>query len=248
MAKVKSIIQLKGTIGDTNFYTRKGVNLARKAGGGFNSEAIKTKASMERVRENGSEFGRCMKSVQLFKMGLNPFLCSFKDGTLHERLVSLFTKLKDVDTAAARGSRTVEGGLQTAAGQELLNGYLLTSGAGLEGLLRAPFHFDWDTGFRIPDFDGKGVSFPASATHLALRTGYLTLDFEQRLFSFGSSELVYVSTDTLGTVSIPAPALAPAEGVRVGVVMARFVQELNGAFYPLKNEKSVVLEVVGCGM
>ncbi len=246
MAKVKSIVQLKGTIGDTNFYIRKGVPLARSAGGGFNGEAIKTKDSMLRVRENGSEFGKCMKSVRFFKMGLNPFLCSFKDGTLHERLVSLFTKIKDLDFNSERGARTVYSGLQTAAGQQLLNGYLLTSGARLEGLLRSPFHFDWTMGFSIPDFEGKSVSFAVGATHLALRIGHLTLDFEHTIFSFGSSDTVYLSPTAVGTVVIPAPALVDAEGIRVGIVLARFVQEMNGEFYLLKNEKSVVMQVVSC--
>ena len=135
MAKVKGIIQLKGTIGDINFYTRKGVALSRKAGGGFNGKAIKTKDSMVRVRENGSEFKGCMQSVQFFKMGLQPFLFRFKDGSLHERLVSLFTKLKDLDLVSARGSRTVFGGLQNLAGQGLLKNYVLTSGSRLEDVL-----------------------------------------------------------------------------------------------------------------
>jgi hypothetical protein len=246
MAKVKGIIQLNGTIGDINFYTRKGVSLARKAGGGFTGEAIRTKESMVRVRENGSEFKGCMQSVQFFKMGLQSFLCTFKDGTLHQRLVQLFTQLKDLDLVAARGSRTVYGGLQSAAGQKLLNGYLLTSGAGLKDLLRHNIHFDWTTGFSIPDFEGKRLSFPAGATHLALRIGYLSLDFENVSSSFAATETAYLSPTAIGAVSIPTPALVAAEGIQVGVVFARFVQELNGVYYPLKNEKSVVLEVVSC--
>jgi len=81
VAKVKSIIALNGTLGGINFYKRKGVPVARQAGGGFNGEAIKTKASMVHVRENGSEFKGCMQTVQFFKMGLQLFLSTFKDGT-----------------------------------------------------------------------------------------------------------------------------------------------------------------------
>jgi hypothetical protein len=245
MAKVKGIIKLKGTIGGINYYTLNGETIAREAGGGFNGEAIKTKDSMVRVRENGSEFKGCMQSVHFFKLGLQPFLRRFKDGTLHQRLVSLFTKLKDLDLVSVRGSRTVYGGLQTTAGQELLKNYLLSSGSRLNGVLHQKVVFDWATGFSIPDFEGKRVSFSGGATHLALQIGYLTLDFENRTSSFGSSETVYLSPTDIGTVAIPAPALDAAEGMRVGVVLARFVQELNGEFYPLKNENSVVLEVVG---
>ena len=115
MAKVKSIIALNGTIGDINFYKRKGVLLARTAGGGFNGEAIRTKASMVRVRENGSEFKGCMQTVQFFKQGLQPFLSTFKDGTLHQRLVSLFTRNQ---------------GFGSGSGSWLANGFWWTANGG----------------------------------------------------------------------------------------------------------------------
>jgi hypothetical protein len=247
MAKVKGIIELKGTIGDINFYNRKGVPCSRKAGGGFNGVAIKTKDSMVRVRENGSEFRGCMQSVQFFKRGLTPFLRSFKDGTLHERLVSLFTKIKDLDLVSGRGLRTVYNGLQNPIGQGLLQNYLLTSGLRLDGILHQKVVFDWAAGFSIPDFKGKSVSFPGGATHLGLQVGYMSLDFENVTSSFGCSEVVYLGRTDVGTIVLPAPALAEAEaeGLKVGVVFAQFVQEVNGVFYPLKHEGSVVMEVIG---
>lgn len=246
MAKVKSIVKLQGTIGALNFYFRKGVPLVRTAGGGFNGDAIKTKDSMVRVRENGSEFKGCMQTVRFFKLGLQPFLCTFKDGTLHQRLVSLFTKIKNGDLLAVRGSRTVFGGLQTTAGRQLLRNYLLSSGSRLEKVLHQKVLFDWTSGFSLTDFDGGRVSFPNGGTHLALRVGYLTFDFAHYDSAFVATDTVYLTSTDTGTVFIPSPTLATAEGMQVGVVLAQFVQELNGQFYPLKNENSVVLEVIGC--
>ena len=121
--------------------------------------------------------------------------------------------------------------MQTAAGLQLLASYLLTFSAGLQDLLRHKIHFNWTTGFSIPDFEGKRVSFPAGATHLALRIGYLSLDFENFTSSFVATETVYLSPTAIGTVAIPAPTLVDAEGIRVGLVLARFVQELNGEVY-----------------
>lgn len=246
MAKVKSIVGLQGTIGGLNFYLRKGVPLVRTAGGGFNGDAIKTKDSMVRVRENGSEFKGCMQTVRFFKQGLQTFLCTFKDGTLHQRLVSLFIQIKNEDLVAARGLRTVFGGLQTMAGQRLLKNYLLSSGSRLDGILKHKVLFDWESGLSIPDFDAAVVHFAGGATHLALRVGYLTFDFEHYTSSFGSADTVYISPEAAGTVLIPAPTLSPSEGIKVGVVLAQFVQEMNGQFYPLKNEQSVVMEILSC--
>jgi hypothetical protein len=199
---------------------------------------------MVRVRENFSEFRGCMQSVQFFKRGLNPFLRSFKDGRLHERLVSLFTKLKDLDLVSGRGLRTVSNGLQNPVGQGLLQNYVMTSGSRLDGVLHQKVVFDWAAGFSIPDFEGKAVSFPGGATHLGLQVGYMSLDFENLTSSFDSSEMVYLVRNDVGTVVLPAPALVAAEGLKVGVVFAQFVQEVNGVFYPLKHEGSVVMEVV----
>ena len=247
MAKVKSIVKLQGTIGGLNFYFRKGVPLVRTAGGGFNGDAIKTRESMVRVRENGSEFKGCMQTVRFFKLGLQPFLCTFKDGTLHQRLVSLFTKIKNEDLLAVRGSRTVFGGLQTTAGQLLLRNYLLSSGSRLDEVLHQKVLFDWTSGFSLPDFDGGRVSFPGGATHLALRVGYLSFDFAHYDSSFDATDTVYLAPTNTGSVFIPAPTLAAAAGIQVGVVLSQFVQEVNGQFYPLKNEQSLVLEVLGIG-
>jgi hypothetical protein len=244
MAKVKGIIKLKGTFGGVNFYQLNGETIARQAGGGFTSEAIHTKNSMVRVRENFSEFKGCMQSVQFFKQGLHSFLSTFKDGTLHLRLVSLFTKLKDLDLVSARGSRTVYGGLQNPAGQELLQHYLLTSGSRLEILLHQKVLFDWTTGMSIPNFDAGKVSFPSGATHLGLQMGYLTYDFDKYTSSSHFSEMQYLTTKEIGAIHFTTPIQTETEGLKVAVVFARFVQEMNGQYYPLKNEKSVVLEVV----
>jgi hypothetical protein len=108
--------------------------------------------------------------------------------------------------------------------------------------------FDWTSGCSLPDFEGKRISFPAGATHLGLGIGYLSLDFENYTSSFVATETVYLSPTAIGAVIIPATTLIEAEGIRVGVVLARFVQELNGEFYPLKNEKSVALEVVSVNL
>ncbi len=76
MAKVKSLIELKGTLSGLNFYTRQGVAVVRAAGGGFNGDAIRTKPSMLHVRENGN--GELLyTSSSFFKQG-ESFFGEFK--------------------------------------------------------------------------------------------------------------------------------------------------------------------------
>lgn len=116
MARQKGIIKLSGTIGDINFYTAKVKSYARKAGGGFNGKAIKTKESMQRVRENGSEFGHCSRVKRKLLEAFRPYVVKRERG-FHGKCMSLFLKLKSLDQDSNRGHRKVDKGLQTAEGR-----------------------------------------------------------------------------------------------------------------------------------
>lgn len=243
MAKVNSILQIEGTLAGITFYQRKGVWIARKAGGGFNGKAIKTKASMVRVRENGSEFGRCMKSVKLFKNALLPLLQLVKDPERHAALVRLFTQIKDTDTLSVRGERSVAVGLQSEVGKALLHHYVFGKGKDLTGLLHCDFHFDFDHGLLLKNI--TTIPFPKGATELEIRLLYTTVSFSEWLFETSTVSLVSVSPAFSGNLPIPAPALPSIEGVTVAVVAVRFMQEVNGSVVPLLEQQHTVLQVVG---
>jgi hypothetical protein len=246
MARQKGIIKITGTLDGLNFYSRLGVPLIRKAGGGFQSEAIKTKPSMVRVRENGSEFKICMTSVKHFKIGLQPITNQFKDTFLHQRLVQLFTKIKLLDTVSARGQRTVGIGLENEAGKNLLNRYVLTSGNSLDAVLRQGFEVDWSlSGFRIAAFDVAAVRFPKGVTHVQLQTGYMVFDFTTFTPVFTKS-----ASMTLSKAAATAPlelgisALPIGAGTKIVVVYLQFMQEVNGTMCLMKELKTRGLEVV----
>ena len=249
MARQKGIIVIKGTIDGLNFYVRSGQALVRKAGGGFNGDAIKKKATMVRVRENGSEFGGCMRVTQHFKRALRPLLVLFKDGTMHYRLVQLFTQIKDCDVVSERGKRRVGGGLLTELGKERLRGYLFTPGFDLQKVLKQSFRFEWGlSGFCIDSFSVSKVGFPKGASHMELIVCWLVFDFEGFDYEFHQSDVVLIGKDYSGsTLEIPPVALPEGNGVKVGVVFLRFVQEVNGVVYPMKEVEHVVLEVVYVG-
>lgn len=126
MATQKGIIKLEGTIDGINFYFRKGKAVARKAGGGFNGKAIKTKDSMVRVRENGIEFGAVSKIKRLFRVSVAEALVAFNDGTLHGRMMKLLQEIKVLDAVSERGKRSVSLGLKTAVGKQLFSNFLFT--------------------------------------------------------------------------------------------------------------------------
>ena len=107
MAKQKGLIQFEGTIGCINFYFRKGKAVARKSGGGFNVKAIKTKASMVRVRENGSEFGAASRAKKLLRLSIQESSLHSNDATSHIRMMTLVEDIKVYYLISQRGKRSV---------------------------------------------------------------------------------------------------------------------------------------------
>lgn len=246
MARQNGIVVLTGTIGGLNFYSRKGEAFVRKAGGGFDGVAIKKKASMVRVRENGSEFGGCTKAVRQFKTALHPLLSLVKDGSGHNRLVQLFSRIKNLDEVSVRGRRHVHQGLLSVLGRETLLGYVITPGPGLEAVLLHAFEFGWGAaGFTIPNFLPSKLAFPKGATHLELQSGSLVIDFEQRHHSFaGSVPFIIAKTAEVTSVQLAPDPIPEGNGFRIGVVFLRFMQEINGVLYPFKEVPYTVMEVV----
>ena len=246
MAKVSGIIQIEGTLSGITFYKRKGVWVARKAGGGFNGKAIKTKASMVRVRENGSEFGRCMKSVQLFKKALAPLLLLVRDTDRHARIVSLFTKIKNCDVVSERGSRSVVEGLQQELGRELLTNYLLTKGKDLSSFFATGYLFEWETGIRFYNLDGNHLFFPKGAHFIEIQLMYATIDFENQQYEMSSCVKEIIGKDFQGDLLLPKPDfVSEMNGVLVACVSMRYMQEINTELHPLLEQQHSVIQILG---
>ena len=241
MAKYTGIIELKGTIGEINFYKRLGVALSRKAGGGFNGQTIKTKASMARVRENGTEYGRCMKDVQFFKRALQPYLATVKDGTLHQRLASLFAKIKNEDLISPRGQRNIATALQTEQAFALLRGYTLTASKSFQEIVQQPYILDWNNGLQMPNFKLNNILFPSGATHLELSLGWLNIDFANQTQQLNSVSVV-LNKDTT-TFSPLCPECPTGNGLNMMVLQYAFFQEVNKQRYRLNANDAVGIEI-----
>lgn len=247
MAKQEGIVQIVGTLGGINFYKRKGVAIARKAGGGFTREAIKNKPSMQRVRENSNEFGRCSKVKKEFRLGLLPFLIAVKDGDLHGRMMRLFQQIKVLDTVNARGNRTVAQGMTTAMGRKLLKDFDFTPQCSLLQMLPGNAQFDWDT-FRyvVTDFTIQDIVFPKGTTHVGLQMGLLCFDFdtlESTLYQ--SDDFIMNKNFTENTFTLELNELPTAAGVKIAVLGLQFYQEVEGELYPFNTQQAIGVSILG---
>ncbi|NHN27736.1 hypothetical protein FIA58_018800 [Flavobacterium jejuense] len=242
MAKGKSVFQVKGTLNGLNFYVLDGKQVVRTAGGGFNGDAIKTKASMVRVRENSTEFKTCMHSVSLFKKALQPHLNVLKDGKLHQRLVSSFTKLKALDPISERGNRHFVKGLLTPDGKKMFTGLVLTHGKSLLTTLRHHYSFSFTNGLLLSAYTGKKLFLDTNATHFELVLRYITIGLENEDYSFEDSEPIFLDKNFSGNVALVLAPPVTSDNVVVAVIIGRFFKEVNGKLYGLE---SGVLEIIG---
>ena len=247
MARQEGIVRFVGTLGGINFYKRKGVAVARKAGGGFTREAIKNKPSMQRVRENSSEFGRCSTVKKAFRLGLLPFLHAVKDGGLHGRMMRLFQQIKVLDTVNTRGKRTVAQGMTTAMGRKLLRDFAFTPACSIPKTLGGNAAFDWDNyRYVATDFYLQYVTFPTGASHVGLQLGLLCFDFDTLVSTLSTSDHFFMNKEfTANTFTLELTELPTATGVQIVVLGMQFYQEVEGELYALHSQHFVGLEVLG---
>lgn len=242
MARQKGLIHFVGTLNGINFYFRKVVPVARKAGGGFNGSSIKRKPSMARIRENNSEFGTASSAKKLFKDSLLPFLGKTKDSILQGQLMQLFMKIKDCDAFSDRGKRNVSLGIESTESKKLLEEFNFTN-------LVLPYsngYFDILTStFTIINFEVKQLKFPKSASHLKLQLGIISLNFETKKSSlFVSYPTLITKKTSVESITLTVGAPEDLTNTRVALLYYSYAQELNDEFYDLKDKTAYGIKIL----
>ncbi|OAD92639.1 hypothetical protein A7A78_01650 [Aequorivita soesokkakensis] len=247
MAKQVGVIRLKGTIGDVTYYRSKnGGDLARAAGGGYTSESVKNSPSMVRTRENASEFGHCSSVKKHFRLSLAPFLCVRKDGTLHKRMMTLFTELKKMDPVSERGQRNVGQGLTTVRGKNLLGNFNFTPACNVAEVLGATLHYDFvNRILEVTNFDIHAVSFPSGATHMALTLGLLHFDFDTLKYQLKTSVPFYFDKNYSGDSFQLGVDLPDVSGTSLAVLGMKFYDKVGETFYLFKSANAVGIGNLG---
>ncbi|KGO89897.1 hypothetical protein [Flavobacterium suncheonense] len=249
MAKQKGILPLSGTLEGINFYYRKGVPVARKAGGGFTGKAIKNKPSMVRIRENNTEFGDCAKVKKQLRLALYPFLKDYKETTLHGRLMRMLQEVKNCDPVSERGQRKVGLGLQTPEGQKLFQDFAFTAPHSAADLLGGVLAYDSATfTLTVSDWTVQTVAFPAGATHVEILFGVLDFDFDRLTASLQLSAPLVLAKTTTATFFTLSPETAPElSGTPIAFVGVRFYEEVNGRLFGLKGVAGIGLDCLWVG-
>ena len=246
MAHQKGILKLKGTVGDITFYKSKEGYLAREKGG-IDAKRIATDPAFQRTRENGQEFGRAGKAGKFLRRAVRSLLKNTSDGKMISRLTRQMIKVIQADLVNTRGNRNIIDGEA-----ELLEGFEFNIEANLESTLTAPFSavIDRVTGVLtvdIPAFvPAEVIHAPEGANHFRIISAGTEVDFERGINTTEINKTVEMPLDMVPTAAIShAHAVTPGSVHPLFILLGiEFLQELNGAMYPLKDQTFNALAII----
>lgn len=225
MAKQHGILKLSGTLDGLNFYTLNGQDVVRRAGGGFTGKAIRTKASMEQVRLNMSEFGHVSGVNKVLRHALRPLFGGYRDGTLAARLQTALSAVKNCDPEGTKGNRTVMAGLATAEGRKALRDFAFTPG--FKGSAPRVSWSPTGEGTVEADADSRPAS-GATAKEMAVTRLHFNADMTRATLEAVAE--TRVAANAAAQLDLPA-ATSTEAGIVVTFVSVRTVQEVNAADY-----------------
>lgn len=236
-------------MGDLSFYRNKDRFLLRNKTS-MDKNRIQNDPAFKRTRENGQEFGTIAAAGKLLREANAVLIRKAYDGSLSNRLMQVFAKVKNSDLGSLRGQRQVYEGLATAEGKTYMKGFDFNSRATLRGLLAAPYVLDLVTGsVSITDLvPAELLAAPPHATHVSMQAAVLHVDFAGSV-----SEIAYSTVETLKLdMTVSSPVLTPtavpvATGNLFYLFLVEFMQEVNGVQYALNNgnyNSLTVLEVM----
>ena len=245
MASDNGFPPIIGTYNGINYYMRNGKQCQRKAGGGFTTESIKNNPKMQGIRDRNKEMALCSKFTMNFKEAMSPFLKEIHDGTLHQRLMKLFMKIRTLDETP-EGKRTAGGGLKSNSGKKLLKEFKFTMGPDGLNILGPVVTFDTQTGtLNAVSFNPTRLKFPKGSSHFFLDYGVLEYDIKKSAFLFILNEgtLIVEKGDEARELVLEVPKKPKKGSVVFGVVKVHFYQKLPDRFY-----KSFAKGAVGIGV
>ena len=245
MARLKSLIKIEGTLDDLTFYKGEDGYLVRTKGG-VSGDRIKTDPKFQRTRENGREFANSAKSGKLLRRAIRTLLKDAKDTRVTSRLTQAMSKVKNSDVTSTRGDRNVSVGILTPDGKNHLKGFDFNNKSILENVLETDYSLDTSTGIlQLDDFiPMQDIGMPLGATHVSLRSMFLSLDFTTREKEIHFSNTVNLTIDEIVTDVVLTANIPTGPGSKFYLLAMSFFQEVNGTQYPLNNGSFNALQIL----
>ncbi len=235
-----------GTTGDMTYKkTKDGYTAQEKSH--ISAEAILTKDSYARTRENMAEFGRAGKASKVVRAAFAALIKAASDTRMTSRLTKTFLAIIKTDPVNDRGQRIV-----TEGNMELLEGLNFNIESPLYGAFAATYNTVVDrvsgqcTISVQPFHPLEVVTPPEGATHMRLVAGAASIDFDTQTFvnhNVTSADL------PLSTVATPLIELLPSvdpNSIRPIFLVfgVQFFQMVNAKAYILSNGATNAMALV----
>ena len=145
MAKIIAPYKITGTFDDLSFYMSSGQNLVREKGkSGITKKQFKENPIFDRIRQQGIEFGSCVKKSRTFRLLAKQFYDKAKEVSFAGRANKLLFEILEEDQKHKRGERKLEEGLATQEGKTLLLGFEANKTRPLQKVLKKKIYFEWN--------------------------------------------------------------------------------------------------------
>lgn len=119
MARVDSIFNMRGSLGDYVFYTLNGKQVARRKP---KKKKGRKADAQENVKVLNNEFAKVSSAAKLFRQALDAECEALRNPGIHSGLMKTLLAVKNTDVAE-KGYRTVAGGLETEKGREAFRNF-----------------------------------------------------------------------------------------------------------------------------
>lgn len=246
MAKQESLIKVRGKVGDLSFSKHRSRGYEVRMKGGVDKARIQSDPNFQRTRENMAEFGSAATSAKLIRIQLNNLLRTFADNTMRNRLTALVHRIQKADSSNARGERIFLG-----ENSAMLKGFEFNQASSLKMLLGEKLEVAYDraTGHAtlvIPEFNPQNdVMLLNGATHMLFTLAAAELSTDEVpprpvMVKSGYIPLIGVHAEE----TLQAPLVVDATKVVYIIVGISMYQEVNGEFYPLKNNPYNAMTIV----
>lgn len=246
MAKQESLIKVRGKVGDLSFSKHRSRGYEVRMKGGVDKARIQSDPNFQRTRENMAEFGSAATSAKLIRIQLNNLLRTFADNTMRNRLTALVHRIQKADSSNARGER-----IFLEENSPMLKGFEFNQASSLKMLLGEKLEVAYDraTGqatLVIPEFNPQNdVMLLNGATHMLFTLAAAELSTDEvppRPVMVKSGYIPLIGAHVEETLQ--APLVVDATKVVYIIVGISMYQEVNGEFYPLKNNPYNAMTIV----
>lgn len=237
MAKLKSVLNIEGTINELTFYKSQDGHLVRSKGG-VPASRIATDPAFARTRENGLEFGQAAKAGKLLRTALRTVMANASDGRVTARVTQLMRSMLELDSTSERGYRNVAAALTNVNAKNMLAEFNFNSHASLGTVLAKPVTVDASTGvLTLTDLvPMNDLVFPGGADTVLFTGCWAAVSFGRELYDVHTSSTVAVAVNApSGTVTLTPRGTPGVAGTQLFVLKVEFAQTVNGVSYPLSN-------------